>query len=380
MPKVRLTDISIKSLKPQVAQVTYWDETLPSFGCRVSPGGTKSFTVMHGDSRRRVTIGRYPTLSLAVARTRAKEILAEVTLGMHGTTIGFETALDRFVATHCKQNNRASTAKETERLLRRHFLPKFRNRPLDDITTQDIAGTIDKLLSTPSECNHAFTAVRTFFRWACRRRYLKHSPCDGLQRPAKTIARSRVLADAEIKAVWHAALPMGSHGSIVRLLLLTGQRLNEIAALRWEEIDGKKQTITLPPERTKNNREHTFPFGKMTADIIGGAGEGLLFPTQKNHEVAFNNWSTAKRALDRNCNIPHWTLHDLRRTFATNLAALGTPIHVTEKLLNHSSGTVSGVAAIYNRHTYMDEMRTAVAAWEQRLQSLLRQPPDGQVC
>lgn len=372
MPRTRLTDISVRSLAPAAAQVTYWDETLPSFGCRVSPGGTKTFLVMHGDSRKRVSIGRYPVVSLADARGRAREILAEVTLGMHSESIIFEKALDTFVSTHCKQNNRPSTAKETERLLRRHFLPKFRKRSLDEISTQDIAKEIDKLLPTPSECNHAFTALRTFFRWSCRRKYLQHSPCEGLQRPTKPQARSRVLTDKEIVAVWRAAKTMGTYGKIVRLLLLTGQRLNEVAGLRWEEIDKTKKTITLAPERTKNHREHTFPFGKMTADIIGKRGEGLLFPTEKDGEVPYNNWSTAKHVLDKQCDIPHWTLHDLRRTFATNLAALGTPIHVTEKLLNHSSGTVSGVAAIYNRHSYMDEMRTAVVMWESRLKVLMR--------
>ncbi|HXP73077.1 MAG TPA: tyrosine-type recombinase/integrase [Stellaceae bacterium] len=372
MPKTHLTDIRIKSLKPQAAQITYWDETLPSFGCRVSPGGTKTFTVMHGENRKRVTIGRYPILSLAKARSKAKEMLAEVTLGKHGTTIAFDDALELFLTTHCTQNNKADTAYETARLLKRHFLPVFKHRSLEDISTQDIAGIVDKLLSTPSECNHAFTAVRTFFRWACRRRYVEHSPCDGLQRPTKPVSRSRVLTDEEIKKVWHAASEMGSYGAIVRLLLLTGQRLNEIASLRWEYISEEGKTITLPPQLTKNNKEHTFPFGKMTAAILGDVANGLLFPTQKNAEVVFNNWSAAKHALDKMCAIPHWTLHDLRRTFATNLAALGTPIHVTEKLLNHSSGAVSGVAAIYNRHTYMNEMRTAVRQWERRLAQLLK--------
>ncbi|HYM33157.1 MAG TPA: tyrosine-type recombinase/integrase [Candidatus Cybelea sp.] len=372
MPRTHLTDISIRSLKPHDTQVTYWDDALPSFGCRVNPGGTKTFTVMYGDDRKRVTIGRYPIVSLSQARARAKEILAEITLGTHGSTITFEAALDLFVKTHCEPNNRASTAYETERLLRRHFLPKLRSQSLQDIATPDVARLIDALLTKPSECNHAFTAVRTFFKWATRRGYLRHSPCEGLQRPTKPTSRSRVLSDDELRCVFKAAGRLGTYGAIVQLLVLTGQRLGEIAGLRAEYVEAKQQVITLPPELTKNGREHPFPYGSMVAAILEPLPKtGLLFPTQTKRHVPFNNWSNSKHEMDKACKVADWTLHDLRRTFATNLAALNAPLHVVEKLLNHVSGTISGVAAIYNRHAYEQEMRDAVTAWEGRLTAIL---------
>ncbi len=330
---------------------------------------------MYGERRKRVTIGRYPLLSLAKAREIARTLLAEATLNKHGhNSIAFEDAIEVFFKMHCAQNNKPSTAAETERLLKRHFLPRFRRRHLEDITTGQIVNVIDSLIDRPGECNHAFTAIRTFFRWACRRRYLRHSPCEGLQLPAKYVSRTRVLSDDELVRVFRATSELGAYGAIVKMLLLTGQRLNEIASLRADYIDTKKQTITLPPALTKNSREHTFPYGSMVAQMIAlRPKEGLLFPTRNDTGVSYNNWSTAKHALDKLCPIAeHWTLHDLRRTFATNLAALKVPLHVVEKLLNHASGSISGIAAIYNRHAYEDEMREAIAAWEMHLTGLLR--------
>lgn len=378
MPRTRLTDIAVRSLKPPSrGQVTYWDESIPSFGCRVSAGGTKTFTVMCGERRKRISVGRYPTISLAQARAKAKTILAEAVLGKHDDIqIPFEEALDTFLTTHCARNNKASTAAETERLLKRHFLPRFRRRNLADITTAHVVSIVDGLIDRPAECNHAFTAVRTFFRWACRRRYLQHSPCEGLQRPTKPVSRSRVLNDKELPKVFQAADQLGTYGSIVKLLILTGQRLNEIASLRAEYVDVKKKVITLPAHLTKNGREHTFPYGPMVTRILSGLPkEGLLFPTQKDSKVFFNNWSASKHALDKLCQIESWVQHDLRRTYATNMAALRVPLHVVEKLLNHASGSISGVSAIYNRYAYEDEMREAVLAWEKHFARLLRRSP-----
>ena len=189
-------------------------------------------------------------------------------------------------------------------------------------------------------------------------------------------SRSRVLTDAELAAVWTAAGQAEGHfGTIVRLLILTGMRRGECAALQKSWI--RASTISLPGTATKNGRDHAFPIAAVGASLLKAAiprdGSALLFPARGTTDTPFNGWSKSKVALDTQCKIEPWTLHDLRRTFATNLAALGTPIHVTEKLLNHVSGTVSGVAAIYNRHAYMDEMRAAIDAWEKRLSVILAQ-------
>ncbi|MGE3933631.1 MAG: polysaccharide biosynthesis tyrosine autokinase [Rhodospirillaceae bacterium] len=197
MPKAHLTDTSIKSLKPQAIQVTYWDTALPSFGCRVSPGGTKTFTVMYGENRKRVTIGRYPTLTLAEARAKAREMLAEVALGRHGATIAFAAAVDLFINTHVAVNNSATLAREMQDLLGRHFVDKLGRRPAEEITTDDVAGVIQGLLDQPAECDKAFRAIRSFFRWAHRRKYVEHNPCDGMQHPTKPVPRIAVPGEPE---------------------------------------------------------------------------------------------------------------------------------------------------------------------------------------
>ena len=208
---------------------------------------------------------------------------------------------------------------------------------------------------TPVLANNAFARIRTLFRWARRRRYITHSPCEGLQLPSRLVARSRVLSDEELALVLKGATSY-PFGMIVQLLILTGQRRREIGGLRWDYIDEKGRTITLPASLTKNKRQHTFPYGNMCAEVLSGipkVDEVYLFPARGNPEHSYSGWSKGKAALDGLCPIAPWTLHDLRRTVATNLAALTVPPHVTERLLNHVSGTVSGVAAIYNRHAYL---------------------------
>jgi integrase len=336
-----------------------------------------TWTIMVGTQRQRITIGRYPVLSLAQAREAAKRILAERTLGTYRTkTAQFADILEIFISTHC-QSLRPSTAYETARLLRKHFLPSFRNCALGDISTEQLATAVDRLLARPSIANHAFIAAHTFFNWAVRRRYIRNSPMEGLTNPVRVPARDRVLSDVELVAVYRAAEVAGfPYGTIVRLLIITGQRRNEINSMRWEYIDQQKRTIRFPHSLTKNHREHTFPYGDMTAQLLEATPNlnTFLFPARSNGAARFSNWTKCKNHLDRSCAIAPWRLHDLRRTFATNLASLGTPPHVVERLLNHSSGTISGIAAIYNRFQYMDEMRAAVKTWEARLAALLSLP------
>ena len=162
--------------------------------------------------------------------------------------------------------------------------------------------------------------------------------------------------------------------TIVELLLLTGQRRGEIAGLRHEWIDWDKRTITIPAAITKNKRVHRIPFGDQVETLLRkGKSKGVLFPGRGTN-TPFDGWSKCKPKFDEDCPLPHWTLHDLRRTFATNLAALGVPVHVTEKALNHVSGTTGGIVAVYQRHTYEKEIREAMELWERSITDLLETP------
>jgi integrase len=370
VPKTALTEITLRNLKPPVSgQTTIWD-ALPGFGVRVSQGGTKTFIVLLRSGRRRA-IGRYPVLTLSDARQEAKRLLAEYALGREQLeSIVFEKAVPIFLDSQYQSKSERSR-RDTERLLNRHFLPKFRGEKLTAITTARVAGVLDNMASIPSEQRHAFTAIGTLIRWAIPRGYMIFNPCAAIKFK-KIPPRTRVLSDNELKAIWSATPDNYAFHHIVRLCVLLGQRRGEIGLLRAEYIDWKARTITLPPEIVKNRRRHSFPFGELAAEILRKLPEeGYLFPSTKADSQVFCGWLYCKRELDKRCPISHWTLHDLRRTFATNLAKLGVAPHVTERLLNHSSGVISGIAAVYNTYSYQKEMRAAVFRWEKQIREIV---------
>jgi integrase len=377
MQSLRLNDAVVRSLPvPGKGQRSYFDESLPCFGCRVSQGGTRSFIVMHGPERSIKTIGRYPVITLAEARAEAKRILAQRTLEkFRPQAIRWDEAVVAYL-TECEQKNRLKTVRGYRYLL---GLFEFGRRGLADIAPQELHRVIDRFGNRPALKNAVAVCIRTFFNWAERRHYVDRTPCARMKRPRAKPSRSRVLTDDELRRVWTAASECGSFGDIVRLLVLSGQRRGEIAALRPGYV--KDGLCSLPASLTKNGRDHCFPLSETAVSILGPrialalqSNAPFLFPALGRPDASFSGWSKSKWHLDRLSGVSGWVLHDLRRTFATNLAALGTPIQVTERLLNHVSGSQSGIIAVYQRHTFMPEMRIAVSAWENRLSEILREP------
>ncbi|HTW54277.1 MAG TPA: site-specific integrase [Stellaceae bacterium] len=377
MPQT-LTELAIRAAKPlEKGAATLWDASLRNFGCRINRGGAKSFIVLLGSGRRK-TIGRFPIISLAEARAEAKRVLAEKTLGMDKPpTIALGEALGLFLA-DAQKRNKVRTVNDYTRLLQRH-LAKLAKVSVGDVATRNIVHILDRLRDTPSEAAHFLAATRIFFNWCIRRTYVSANPCAKLT-AAKSPPRERVLSDAELAQVYRCATTYPfPFGAVVRLLILTGQRRGEIGLLRWDWIDEQKHSITFPGEFTKNRRSHTFPYGQMVADILAALPRtsSYVFPPAHEHlkgagVTAVNGWSNLKRAFDRSLNdVAPWTLHDLRRTFATNLAALAVRLEVTEKLLNHVSGSFGGIVGIYQRHTFQDEMRAAIEAWETKLAQII---------
>lgn len=373
MPKATLTEITLKSLPaPSSGQTTYWDETTSGFGVRVSQGGSKSFVVVHGVNRQRKTLGRFPTISLKQARDQAKKLLAEITLGIQQQrTISYSEARELFLEASAVKNKK-NTVDYYRKRLDAHF--RFGRKRLDEITRTDIQSRIRKIKTSPSEQNHAFVVIRTLMNWALREQYIEQSPIASMKPPTKPKARDHVLSEAELVQVFVVAREHPyPFGAIVSLLVLTGQRRNEIASLEWDWINQQERTITLPASLTKNKRVHVLPYGELVASVVAELPElgKYLFPSRSEKGTIFNGWGKSKERFDGELeDVSAYTLHDLRRTFATNHARIGTPIHVTEKLLNHISGTISGVAAVYNRHSYMDEMRAAVAEYDQHITDL----------
>ena len=360
---MHLTNLSVQKLSlPKAStadQHTFFDDSFKGFGVRVSVGGTKTFVLIHGKKRTRVTLGRYPQTSLAEAPALARTALgnAQDAPTNRASTISFVDAREQFLE-DARLKTKSSTFIEYQRLLTKHF--DFKGH-LSAVSRQDIMDVIDELKESPSTAQHAFVAVRTLMNWAVRRGYLAISPMPALR--FKNTSRSRILTDVELKSVWGRAKELGHpYGIIVQLLILTGQRRGEIASLRrsWVSDDA----ITFPVGFCKNKLEHKIPIGVLTQKIlesITGATD-LYFPARGKPELPFNGWSKSKAHFDETLTFNDYTLHDLRRTYSSNLAKLGVPIHVTEKLLNHVSGTLGGIAGVYNRHGYWEEMVRATQA------------------
>ena len=366
-----LTDLQIKRLKaPKKGQKTYYDDALPGFGIRVSQGGTKTFVVLYGKERRRRSLGRYPDLSLSEARTLAKQAQVDITLDELNPSnqlpkVRFDTARTKFLD-DSRARTRPRTVGEYERLLNKHF--NFEQN-IDDLTRQDIAKVVDGLKAKRSEQQHAYVAIRTMMNWCAKCGYLDVSPVPPMT--FKTKPLERLLSDKELSAVWLSANEFSyPYGRIVQLLILTGQRKGETVGLRHSWIEDRR--IIYPSEFVKNDRTHILPLGQQAIDLIEAlpSQADLLFPSRFDNDSPFNGFSKCKKAFDQDLEVEPYTLHDLRRTFSSNMAKLGTPIHVTERILNHVSGTISGVAAVYNRHAYLEEMAVAFAAYEEHLLGL----------
>ncbi len=214
--------------------------------------------------------------------------------------------------------------------------------------------------------------ARTFFSWARTRRYITHSPCEGLKPPQTPIARDRLLTDEEVARIHASAIAYGyPYGHLVRLLLYTGMRRNEGARMMWDYIS--ETGITVPPELSKNGEARTIPLGNLTRSLLDSVPRmtPYAFPARGNAAATFSGFSKSKKILDKRCGIAPWVLHDLRRYFSSTLAKLGIEQVVTERLLGHTTGTLSPVARVYNRHQYAEEMREAINRYDDYLQGIL---------
>jgi integrase len=360
---------------PASGTVTLWDGALKHLGVRVSQGGAKSFIVLLGSGRRQA-IGRYPTITLGQAREKAKVILAERALGKHRpSTITWKKALAEYLEA-VKVKNRPHTYNLYARTLKNCF--PFGDTKLADITKGDISKKLAKLKDTPSQQKHAAVYLKIFFNWCIAEEYLETNPLQSYKQ-GKGNRRKRILTDDELQAVWNASFQVeGLFGIIVRLIILTGQRRGEIAALLRTYYSHNQQTVTLPGSLTKNHLEHTFPVGSIASDIIMGQigsptrrGSDFLFPARTSIERPFNGWSKCKRELDRFANIAHWTLHDARRTFRTNLGRLKVRPDIAERLVNHASSRTE-MEGTYDLYTYLPEMREAMLKWEALIQTLIQ--------
>lgn len=377
------TDVFLRKLKPPLAgRPEYYDSMVPGFGIRLTPGGAKTFFVVcrYRGGFRRVTLGRYPTVTLEKARRRANDTLTAISDGIDpqqqkraaraNVDDLFPAVVDTFISGYCKHHNRASTVAETQRLLHAVYVTRWKTRRPQDITKRDILDVLDDIMgqNKPSAARHAFATIRKFFNWCVERELVELSPCLTIKPPAKANNRERVLSDAELAAILNATtMQSWPFGPIVQLLALTAQRRGEVVGMQWDELDLTSKLWTIPGIRTKNHRPHSVPLTATAVGIITALprfSSTFVFPARGKPDRAYLGYSKGKRELDQLAKQHDWTLHDLRRTAATGMACAGVQPHVVERVLNHVSGTFGGVAGVYNRFAYLDEMRQALSAWE----------------
>jgi integrase len=380
---------------------------------RVTDKGRKSWSLFYrfNGRLRRFTIGAYPTIKPGQARREAITALERVRQGIDpgeekrsrrgALSPEVETfgalALD-YLERHVKTNSAAVTYKEAKRDLECNVLPKWRSRTIASISRRDVIDLIDGIVArgVGIQANRTLARLRALFNWAVEKDRISASPADRMKLPTKERARDRALTDDEIRWFWQACCEVGwPFGPLFKLLLLTAQRRDEVGGIRWSEVDLDKRIWTLPRQRAKSDRGHEVQLSDAAVDVLrslpriasAGNEQGLVFTT--TGRTAVSGFGNVKKRLDvmmaqvrrrslglsEHSKIPDWRLHDLRRTAATGLARLNIPPHVVDKILNHSGGAIRGVAAVYNRHAYLEERRAALDAWGRYVDNLVSRPP-----
>jgi integrase len=405
MARSKLTAAAIDRFRPPKAgQVEYFDELLRSFGLRVSYSGTKAWFVMTRVNGKliRVTIGRYPAIGLADARKRAQEIMRLAAEGIDPRHVEEEKRLKRqvdientfgrlaehFMAKHVEPNLRDTTAREYQRILFGKDTAKWRARPVNSIKKRDVLDLMDAIDARGSKSAAALSLayLRKFFNWCVEREIIESSPMDRFRLGRNLRSRERVLSEDELRLIWTAFdAETGLFGSLFQLLLLTGQRRNEVAGMRWDElrdIDTDQAIWEIPSGRTKNRRTHLVPLTPHVVNIITAMPRTGACVFSSTGDKPVSGFSKPKARIDQRIvdlaeisnspAMPPWRLHDMRRIMVTMMNEhLGVAPHIVEAVVNHVTGSAkAGVAGVYNRALYMDERRQALDLWSDRVSQI----------
>ena len=381
-----------------------WDADVTGFGAIATKTGACSYVIQYrlggrGTPSKRVTLGKHGVLTPDEARKLAREELGKVARNVDVaqvkkdekaklTGLTFKDAVERFLSIHSK-GTRYWAQKHT-RLMSGDTKP-LASKPMATITRAQLAATIDKVQArSNAAARHLFADIRPVFAWALDRGLIEANPMAGMKAPAASEARDRVLSDSEIKAFWQAAGEQSwPFENVFKLLLLTAARREEAAGMRWREVDLDAGQWTIAKERCKNGRAHTVdlhpeavrlldPLGEAAAPRLMTKNEGeedFVFSTTGRTPVS--GFGRVKARLDARMQqilgdkFQPWRTHDLRRTAASGMAALGFQPHVIERVLNHVSGAQGGLVSVYQRHEYREERKRAILVWGAHVMSLV---------
>ncbi len=391
--RAKITKRLVDATQPQRRDVFVWDTQESGFGLKVTPAGSKSYLLQYrmggrGHPTRRYAIGPHGALTPDQARKRAQDLRAIVSGGADPGLLKAEKrnqtrALARetlglfaeeYIKRECPRLKRGDAIVS---IIRREILPRWGNRPISGLRKRDAIALTDALLDAgkPAAAHKLHQVIKRIGNWLVERDELETSPFASWKTPTTNTERSRVLTEAEIAALWHTWNDIGySFGAIAKLLLLLGQRRDEVAQMQWSEVDLDTAEWTLPPERTKSQRAHLVPLPDtavaLLSDVPRFSGEYVFSTTGGYRPVG--GFSKIKKRVDAASGVQGWWWHDLRRTCRTGMAALGVPDVVAERVLNHQP---QGLVKTYNLHDYAGEKREALDRWAQRVAEIVTPPP-----
>jgi integrase len=405
VPRLVLTDRFVAGVRA-TERADYFDEKTPGLALRVSAGRHKAwtfhFTSPKDGKRARLTLGAFPASSLAAARARAieargylqgqpprdpRDVMAQHEAGAMTVSDMIRSYLEKHVSGKLRSED------EKERRFAKNITPIIGLVKLADLHRRDVNRVIDPILQrgSPVEAARCFEDLRAVLRWAVARGDIDRNPMEGMRKPGASQARDRVLSDTEIQTLWNV-LPKALARSkacqrIVKLCLVTAQRVGEVAGMTLDELDLKHAMWTIPGSRTKNGHKHSVPLSGLAVELIhealAGAGKGAqyVFPRPDGSsalpaEAVARTIGRAHEQTDEQPNgrfgIPHWTTHDLRRTAVSNMAQLGIAPIVLGHVINHRSVTKAGVTlAVYSHYDYAREKRAALELWAERLTAIV---------
>jgi integrase len=424
---VKLNPKLVSSAKPpKSGRLELWDRLVPGLALRVTDKDARTYCIMYrvGRKQRRLKIGDARIMGLAEAREVAREALGKVAQGVdpaqdrspatnHVAAGTVRAVAADYLERYARKHTRPGTYKETARTFEVDVLPVWGTRPIGSITRRDVGALLDAIAGRGAaiQANRTLTRLKTFFRWLVDEEVIATSPAARIKPVMRETSRDRVLSDAEIVWFWSACDEIGwPFGPLFELLLLTAQRRDEVGAITFDELDLERRQWTIPREKAKNDRAHEVALSdramailtelKQTrAKIAEFKGCPFVFTTNgkpvsgfssakvrldavmerlarktrglPEDDAAYRKALKLKDGKDLPRLIPEFILHDLRRTAATGMARLNIAPHVVDRVLAHTSGTIRGVAAVYNRFEYVEERRVALEAWGRFVEGLL---------
>lgn len=392
-------NITIRSVNALKAGETIWDaahsHAVKGFGVRRQRGDPVYVIKYRVHGRQRfLTIGRHGApWGPEQARREAKRLLGMVASGKDPQSEKSEArsrAADTLAGVvnsyliYAKRKQKPRSYLETQRHLLTHWA-SLHSMSISEVSRRHVAAKLAQIQNErgPVSAARARAALSAMFNWAMREGVeIASNPVFGTNKPAEPKSRERVLSDDDLREIW-TACGDDDYGKIIRLLILTAQRRDEVGAMDWGELDLEKQLWTIPGSRTKNRRDHHVPLTQLALDLLPlapcASERKFVFGNgpRRNGDVhrGFSGWSKAKLQIDQRIQLNRarrgerleplqWRLHDLRRTCATGMAdRLGVMPHIVEAVLNHASGHKAGVAGVYNRAKYETSVRSAMESW-----------------